>query len=65
MITGWGAQFDAGTLKDDGVDFLVTKPFDYEKIMRVIQDALASFHPETTVSGFRLSAISHQPSEKI
>jgi signal transduction histidine kinase/CheY-like chemotaxis protein/HAMP domain-containing protein len=42
MITGWGAQFDTETLKDDGVDFLVTKPFDYEKIMRVIQDALAN-----------------------
>jgi|GEM_PF-2966248 len=42
MITGWGAQFDTETLKGDGVDFLVTKPFDYEKIMRVIQDALAN-----------------------
>lgn len=42
MITGWGAQFDTETLKDDGVDFLVTKPFDYERIMRVIQDALAN-----------------------
>ncbi|MEW6327958.1 MAG: ATP-binding protein [Thermodesulfobacteriota bacterium] len=40
MITGWGAQLDSETLKDDGVDFLVSKPFDYEKIMRVIQDAL-------------------------
>jgi DNA-binding response OmpR family regulator len=39
MITGWGTEVDEDKKKENGVSFIVSKPFDFNQILNVIDGA--------------------------
>ncbi|MGQ9776894.1 MAG: GAF domain-containing protein [Thermodesulfobacteriota bacterium] len=40
MITGWGMQLDQEKVKEVGLDFLISKPFDFNFLLQTITNAL-------------------------
>ena len=42
MITGWGMQVDQATIKENGIDFVISKPFQFNEILKVIDKTIAS-----------------------
>lgn len=38
LITGWQAETDATFQKPSGIDELITKPFDLEKLLALVQE---------------------------
>jgi PAS domain S-box-containing protein len=42
MITGWGAEVSRKKREEHGVDFVLSKPFNYEQILNVIVEAMGS-----------------------
>lgn len=40
MITGWGMELDETRQKESGVDFVVSKPFDYTKILNMVAESI-------------------------
>lgn len=41
MITGWGMELDEAKKKESGVDFVISKPFDLNKILHIVSESLA------------------------
>ena len=37
MISGWGADYDAHHLKTSGIDEVITKPFDLDKLLELVR----------------------------
>jgi FixJ family two-component response regulator len=42
LITGWAVLTSKEKMKERGVDFVVSKPFDYTKVAREVKAALQS-----------------------
>ena len=42
MITGWGMEVDQVTIKENGIDFVISKPFQFNQILKVIDETIAS-----------------------
>lgn len=42
MITGWGAEISQSKMEECGLDFLISKPFDFNQILNVVADKIAS-----------------------
>jgi CheY-like chemotaxis protein len=42
MITGWGMEVDQATIKENGIDFVISKPFQFNQILKVIDETIAS-----------------------
>ncbi len=42
MITGWGMEVDQRKIEEVGLDFLISKPFDFEQLLKTVNEALHS-----------------------
>jgi CheY-like chemotaxis protein len=42
MITGWGMEVDQAKLEENGVDFIIPKPFQFNHILKVIGEVIAT-----------------------
>ena len=42
MITGWGTELDPAKLSENGIDRVVTKPFNFEELQQVVLQAMES-----------------------
>jgi signal transduction histidine kinase/ActR/RegA family two-component response regulator len=42
MITGWGMEISQKQAKESGLDFLISKPFDFKEILRRIEETMES-----------------------
>ena len=42
MITGWGMEVEQATIKENGIDFVISKPFQFNQILKVIDETIAS-----------------------
>jgi PAS domain S-box-containing protein len=42
MITGWGAEMSQGKMTEYGLDFLISKPFDLNRILNVVAETMES-----------------------
>jgi len=42
MITGWGAEVDQEKVKETGLDFLISKPFDFHQLLKAVNEAIHS-----------------------
>ncbi|MGB9629611.1 MAG: GAF domain-containing protein, partial [Thermodesulfobacteriota bacterium] len=42
MITGWGAQLSEEEIEEHHIDFLISKPFDFYQIIKVVNETMAS-----------------------
>ncbi len=42
LITGWGVTLTKEKMKETGVDFILSKPFDYTKVVRDVNSVLRS-----------------------
>jgi CheY-like chemotaxis protein len=40
MITGWGMELDQEKVEETGVDFVVSKPFDFNQILQVVAETM-------------------------
>jgi PAS domain S-box-containing protein len=40
MITGWGMEVDQDKIKEYELDFLISKPFDFSQILRVVDETI-------------------------
>ncbi len=45
MITGWGLQIDQAQKEEAGLDFVITKPFDFNQIIKVVSETIQSKTP--------------------
>jgi PAS domain S-box-containing protein len=42
MITGWGAEVDQSKIEENGIDFVIPKPFQFDQILKVVDETIAS-----------------------
>jgi CheY-like chemotaxis protein len=42
MITGWGMEVDQTKIEENGIDFVIPKPFQFNQILKVIEETIAS-----------------------
>lgn len=42
MITGWGMEIDQEKAKEVGLDFLISKPFDFNHLLKTVNEAINS-----------------------
>jgi PAS domain S-box-containing protein len=42
MITGWGAEMSRSKMEEYGLDFIISKPFDFNQILNVVADTMES-----------------------
>ena len=42
MITGWGMDVDQAKIKEKGLDFIISKPFDFNQILNVVTETMES-----------------------
>jgi CheY-like chemotaxis protein len=40
MITGWGVELDRGKLNESGIDLIVSKPFNFDQVIRLVSEAM-------------------------
>jgi CheY-like chemotaxis protein/anti-sigma regulatory factor (Ser/Thr protein kinase) len=40
MITGWGTEVSRETMSENGIDFVVSKPFHFDQVIASVSDAL-------------------------
>jgi signal transduction histidine kinase/ActR/RegA family two-component response regulator len=40
MITGWGVELDRGKLSESGIDLIVSKPFNFDQVIRLVSEAM-------------------------
>ena len=40
MITGWGMEVDQKKIREYELDFLISKPFDFSQILRVVDETI-------------------------
>ncbi len=41
MITGWGMELSREKLNETGIDLIVSKPFNFEKVIQLVSEAMA------------------------
>jgi CheY-like chemotaxis protein len=42
MITGWGMELDQAKKEESGIDFVISKPFDFNLILKVVDETMES-----------------------
>jgi CheY-like chemotaxis protein/anti-sigma regulatory factor (Ser/Thr protein kinase) len=42
MITGWGAEMNQSKMEEYGLDFFISKPFDFNQVLNVVAESMAS-----------------------
>ncbi len=42
MITGWGMELSQDKIKEAGLDFLISKPFDFNQILKIVAETIES-----------------------
>jgi CheY-like chemotaxis protein len=42
MITGWGMELDQKEKAESGLDFIISKPFDFNQILKVVDETMES-----------------------
>jgi DNA-binding response OmpR family regulator len=42
IITGWGIEVNQAEIKETGVDFVISKPFDLDEILNIVAETLES-----------------------
>lgn len=42
MITGWGAEMSRSKMEEHGLDFFISKPFDFNQILNVVTETIES-----------------------
>lgn len=42
MITGWGTEISRSKMEEYGLDFLISKPFDFNQVLNVVAETMAS-----------------------
>ena len=42
LVTGWGATLDTATIAERGIDLVLSKPFKFEQVLSLVQQAMAS-----------------------
>ena len=42
MITGWGVEVDQAKIEENGIDFVIPKPFQLDQIVKVVDETIAS-----------------------
>jgi hypothetical protein len=42
MITGWELELSKGKMEEYGLDFLISKPFEFNQILKVVGEAIES-----------------------
>jgi two-component system response regulator VanR len=42
MITGWGMELDQIKKEESGIDFVISKPFDFHQILKVVDETMES-----------------------
>jgi PAS domain S-box-containing protein len=42
MITGWGMELDQAKKEESGIDFVISKPFDFSQIVKVVSETMES-----------------------
>jgi CheY-like chemotaxis protein len=40
MITGWGMELDRGKMNENGIDLIISKPFNFDQVTHLIFEAL-------------------------
>jgi DNA-binding response OmpR family regulator len=40
MITGWGVELDKEKMSSSGIDLIVSKPFNFEQVIRLVSEAM-------------------------
>ena len=40
MITGWGVELDREKLSESGIDLIVSKPFNFDQVLRLVSEAM-------------------------
>jgi PAS domain S-box-containing protein len=40
LVTGWGVRIDRGTLKERGIDMVISKPFQVNRILNLVVEAI-------------------------
>lgn len=42
MITGWGVEMDQAKMEENGIDFVIPKPFQFDQILKVVDETITS-----------------------
>jgi len=42
MITGWGVEVDQAKIEENGIDFVIPKPFQFYQILKIVDETIAS-----------------------
>jgi len=42
MITGWGTEMSQRQIEEYGLDFFISKPFDFNQILNVVAETMES-----------------------
>jgi FixJ family two-component response regulator len=42
MITGWGMEMSRSKMEEYGLDFFISKPFDFNQILNVVAETMES-----------------------
>ncbi len=40
MITGWGTEMSASKMEEYGLDFIISKPFDFNQVLNVVAETM-------------------------
>ena len=40
LVTGWGVQLKNSELREKGVDFIVSKPFQVDQVLKLVQECM-------------------------
>jgi signal transduction histidine kinase/ActR/RegA family two-component response regulator len=40
MITGWGAEIDKEKMDENGIDFIISKPFNFDDVIQLVSEAM-------------------------
>jgi len=42
MITGWGVEVDQAKVEENGIDFIIPKPFQFDQISKIVDEIITS-----------------------
>jgi DNA-binding response OmpR family regulator len=42
MITGWGMEVDPAKIEESGINFIIPKPFQFDEILKMVDDTMTS-----------------------
>jgi DNA-binding response OmpR family regulator len=40
MITGWGIELNRGKMSENGIDLIVSKPFNFDQVIQLVSEAM-------------------------